>query len=616
MELEFLNMKKKLTIFCYLLCIGFLYAQTDSLKVKINKLDEIILNSSRIDLPFSEYSRNINVITASDIKKSGASDIITLLQQISGIDIRQRGIEGTQADLYIRGGSFDQTLLLVDGIKLEDAQTGHHTLNLLPPINLIDRIEILKGPAARIYGQNAFTGAINIVMKNIADTSQKVSVRLGSFEQFQLQSTLKGVRKNIGLLGHYSYNESRGYRYNTDFINRNYFIKGNINNSIIPIQFIGFFSERNFGANGFYATPEAKNQYEETQGSLVAITSIIKNDKSILKPKIYWRRNQDMYVYLRNNPSVYRNLHIGNKVGVALDYSLFSNNGTTGLGIDFARVGITSNNLGNHHRTMVNIFAEHRFLLWNEFDITPGVAINNYTDFGTRLFPGIDLGYRLTEGLRIYGNTGSTYRIPTYTDLYYSDRTTLGNKNLKPENATAVEIGFRYDRKKLFFSAAYFNRNAKNLIDYVKNNEIDLWQANNIQKVLTNGFEIDIRFSGRLNKQDQSLRLGYTYLNDKVDGAQKFNFSRYSINSLKHHFTLQSFNKWSDKISSSIIFKKAQRSKGDNPYTVVDVTVQWAKNKYFSMVLRLNNILNESYTEANLVPMPKGNGSLGLQYSF
>jgi len=509
-------MKKLTFIFFLLLGTTSLFAQVDSLEVKTNKLDEVILNSMRIDLPLSEHSRTIQVIDASDIQKSGAPNVVVLLQQISGIDIRQRGVEGMQADLYIRGGSFDQTLLLIDGIKLEDAQTGHHSLNLIPPIDLIERIEVLKGPAARIYGQNAFTGAVNIVTKSGGSGANNLTFLRGSYDQYHLKSTLQTKGKQGGVLGYFSYNTSDGYRYNTDFINRNYFVKGDFKAKEIPFQFLGYFSDREFGANGFYATPSATEQYEETEVSLVALSAVKKTEKSIFKLRIYWRRSQDMYVFIRDNPSVYRNLHITNKAGVALDYSLFSSLGTTGIGIDFARIGISSNNLGDHSRNITTIFAEHRFLLFgDQLDITPGIAFNNYTDFGTHFFPGIDFGFALNTQFRAYGNVGSTYRIPTYTDLFYSDSTTIGNANLKPESAVAVELGLRYTGSIFSFSAAYFNRNSEDLIDYVKDTEAARWEANNIQEVTTGGFEFESTFKYTFSIHPQSFRLGYTYIDDE-----------------------------------------------------------------------------------------------------
>ena len=610
-------MIKQLSFSFILLCSTNLFSQTESLEVKTNKLDEIVLNTNRIDLPLSEYSITLQIINADEIQKSGATNLVVLLQQISGIDIRQRGLEGMQADLYIRGGSFDQTLLLVDGIKLDDAQTGHHTLNLLPPIALIERVEILKGPAARIFGQNAFTGAINIVTKTAGTGENQISAQFGSYDQKHYKVTLQNNSDQLGLLGHFSGNCSDGYRHNTDFNNTNYFIKGNLISDNLPIQFLGYFSERKFGANGFYATPSATEQYEETQGSLVAFSSIIKKEKVVFKPRIYWRRNQDIYVYIRDNPSVYRNLHISNKIGASLDYSLFSSMGTTGLGVDLSRVSIISNNLGEHNRIITNIFAEHRFLFLNDkLDITPGIAFNNYTDFGMRFFPGIDIGMALRSRFKAYGNIGSTYRIPTYTDLYYSDRTTLGNENLKPESALAFELGFRFSGVKSSLSASYFNRNSNNLIDYVKNKEEELWQANNIQKVTTNGFELEYKQTYSIFDFSQNIQLGYTYIDDKVKGTADYALSRYSINSLKNHFTIRSFNKLSNNLSSSIVVKKAERSIGD-PYTVLDISTKWiSTNKRFEVILLLNNIFNEVYTETNLVPMPRGNGSIGIQYNI
>ena len=131
------------------------------------QLEEVVVSDSKINIPFSKNFRSIQLIDSKTIQEIGARDVTELLQLLTGIDVRRRGISGIQSDLYIRGGGFDQTLLLIDGMKMDDIQTGHHTLNLLLPVQLIERIEIIKGPAARIFGQNAFSGAINIVTNPI-----------------------------------------------------------------------------------------------------------------------------------------------------------------------------------------------------------------------------------------------------------------------------------------------------------------------------------------------------------------------------------------------------------------------------------------------------------------
>ncbi len=160
-----MNITHKLVII--LLCIATsINAQNN---VDTIKLKEVSIASNRISLPFSKTSRTITLITSEDIVKSSATNVADLLQNVAGIDVRRRGIDGMQSDLYIRGGNFDQTLVLIDGVKMDDAQTGHHSMNAILSLDNIERIEILKGPAARIYGQNAFTGAINIVTKNVID---------------------------------------------------------------------------------------------------------------------------------------------------------------------------------------------------------------------------------------------------------------------------------------------------------------------------------------------------------------------------------------------------------------------------------------------------------------
>ena len=578
------------------------------------ELEEVIINSSRIDIPFSENSRTIIVITAQEIKASGVTNVTDLLQQFAGIDVRRRGTVGMQSDLYIRGGSFDQTLLLIDGIKVEDSQTGHHTMNMALPIEVIERIEIIKGPAARIFGQNAFTGAINIVTKKSSDNVDALGYQLGSFGQENVTGTLGREFENSSIMGHGSVNTSDGYRYNTDFQNQNYFLKGIINKNTNPIEAIAYFTERKFGANGFYASPSAINQYEETQTSLVGISSAFQLNKLKIKPRVYWRRNQDMYVFVRDNPAIYRNLHITNKVGAEINTSYESKLGITGFGIDAAKVYLRSNNLGDREREMINLFLEHKFsFLKDKFDVTPGLAVNYFSDFKFHAFPGIDIGYAFNESFKIYANAGYTYRIPTYTDLFYSDPTTLGNENLDPEEAISQELGLKYFRTNFNASFAVFNRDSDNLIDYVKENEDDLWQATNIRDLNTFGFELNGTYKFKFIGFDQKLNVGYTFIEDEVKELD-INFSRYSINSLRHHLTSTLNTQFISNLFQSITIKHAERTSGDT-YTVVDATLKLQINDLEISAIA-NNIFNTDYTESNLVPMPKGNLLFGLKYRF
>ena len=240
------------------------------------------------------------------------------------------GLGGVQADLYIRGGGFDQTLLLIDGMKMDDSQTGHHTLNMLIPVHLIERVEIIKGPAARIYGQNAFNGAINIVTKSAWKTDKKEAVLfLNNFlvdhmEILNIHFTQIFHPVNYRGLINYSREKSKGYRYNTDYKSDNIFIKSRLSKKNANTNLIATLSNRKFGANGFYASPDAIDQYEETQTSLIGVSSIYNSGNLIIKPKIYWRRNQDEYIYVRSDPSIYRNLHKTNKISAEVNFNYLS----------------------------------------------------------------------------------------------------------------------------------------------------------------------------------------------------------------------------------------------------------------------------------------------------
>ena len=577
-------------------------------------LDSITITSARIELPFKENSRTITVISSKEIEQSPATNLAELLQQEAGIDVRRQGVNGMQSDLYIRGGSFDQTLLLVDGIKVEDPQTGHHTLNMALPLDVIERIEIIKGPAARIFGQNAFTGAINIVTKSSSDAVNSIGYQLGSYDQQQVSGTLGTEIGNSTFIGHASVNTSEGYRYNTDFENQNYFVKGLFNSSKNPIEMIGYFSERKFGANQFYAVGSANDQYEETQSSLIGVSTKIQTEKLKITPRVYWKRNQDMYLYIRERPAVYRNLHISNKAGLQVNASYTSTAGITGFGVDIAKVFMNSTNLGSRERLMANLFLEHRFSLANNrLDITPGVSVNYFSDFKFHAFPGVDVGYAISDQFKTYANIGYTYRVPTYTDLYYVGRTDLGNENLVPEKALSEELGLKYFGTNFNAYVAVFNRSSNNLIDYTKENEADKWEATNLKSLTSTGAELNVSSRFKSGLYTQNISWGYTYLDENLNDI-KTAYSKYVLNALTHHFTATVRSQFVKNLSQSIVYKFAERSSGTS-YSVVDVQATLTISDLELSIIG-NNIFNADYIETGFVPMPKGNVLVGVKYSF
>ena len=578
-------------------------------------LDSITITSSRIDLPFKKNSRTITVITAKDIKNSAAVNVADLLQQVAGVDVRRRGTGGSQADLYIRGGGFDQTLLLIDGIKMDDAQTGHHTMNAALPIEVIERIEIVKGPAARVFGQNAFTGAINIVTKKTLKNTVSANIEAGSFGQLNGNVTVGAELENSSHIIHLGRVTSAGYRNNSDYDNANYFIKSVFNKNEQPIEMIATFMERKFGAENFYTTNATFNEYEETQNSLVAFTTTFKKDNFKISPRVYWRRNQDVFLLRRFEPDFFRNFHISNKVGAEANASYTSKIGVTGFGLDLAKVDLRSNNLGNQNRFMATAFLDHRFKFVNDrLDITPGVALTYFSDFKFNAFPGIDIGFAINDNFRIYGNVGYTYRIPTYTDLFYNDPVTAGNPDLEPEEAFAQELGVKYITSKFSASIAVFNRDAENLIDYIRPNVTDgIFTATNITEVNTKGIEFDASYNFKIKDYNQTLAFGYSHLDDNILD-QNPELSRYSLNTLRHQYITRLSTQLFKNMRQNIVYKYAERTTGQT-YNVWDASLVY-KIKQVELTITASNIFNAEYIESGFVPMPPSNVLFGLRYNF
>ncbi|MBN8650728.1 MAG: TonB-dependent receptor [Cytophagales bacterium] len=583
-------------------------SQQDSTRL----LQQVVIQTNRIQTGFDETAASVIVISAADLKQAPAISVSDLLHYVAGVDIRQRGAHGVQADAGIRGSTFDQVLILINGIKISDAQTGHHSLNLPIDIDNIERIEVLKGPAARIFGQNAFAGAINIITKNPDKAFIKLQAigggkGLGGFRISAAQTSDK-VKHYLSA----SRDFSDGYQYNTAYTINNFFYQSQVNTSVGKLSVLAGYTDRAFGANGFYASPAFTDQYETIQTSLAAVTLQTQpSEKLSIQHRVYWRRNFDDYIFNRFNPSAYRNLHLNNTVGYEANATLKHNHGSTGLGLDVNQLWLRSTNLGDRERTVATLFAEHRIELLNKrLHFTPGIQLNYYSDFGTNLFPGVDAGFTLTQHVAVFGNMGYTYRVPTYTDLYYSDPANLGNPELQPEYAISYEGGIKLIQSKKFQGqASYFVRDGKRIIDWTKEQSTDPWRPDNLIGVNMQGIDMNVSWKAA---RFIAISGGYTFID--ADKASDLGFSRYAFENLKHQvqggITLHYFK----TISHSINYRYCDRANLPD-YHLVDTRLMW-QGKTFGAFADLTNIFDVTYKETNLVTMPGRWFKVGVSYRF
>ena len=581
------------------------------------KLDEVIIAENRIQLPYSEQSRSISLVQNEEIKNSPAISTADLLHYVGGVDVRTRGANGIQSDIGIRGGTFEQTLILVNGIKLNDPQTGHHSMNL--PINLqqIERIEVLKGPSARTFGQNAFAGAINLVTKEPEKSYATLGLQGGDFK-------LWGVNASGGLItgknSHqvaFSYNASDGYKHNTDYSLLNAFYQGSIGVGNGKLNLLAGFTDRAFGANGFYASPAYTEQYETVQTGLASISYELPIGTTRLTTRAYYRQNNDEYIFIRDDPEYYKNNHTGKTIGLEANWVIPFENSTTGIGVDLNSVSLNSNNLGERERFVSTMFLEHHMEFFNDrLSITPGVQLNNYSDFGFNTLPGVDLGYHLNQSWTVYGNVGYTYRVPSYTDMYYSDPVNEGNPDLKPEYAWNYEVGIKNRRNNVFTTeVGLFIRDGKNMIDWVRASDTDPWKPVNLLGLRMSGVDMQstISLHSFLPALFDLLSIKYTYIDAQVSDYESL-LSRYALENLKHQLRVGLQLKYGNNITHTITMGYYDRVNLED-YMVCDTRLAFRVPK-FSVFVDVTNVFDETYQETNLVVMPGRWAKAGIAYSF
>jgi iron complex outermembrane receptor protein len=629
------------------------------------QLKEVEVSAARTKVNFNQAARNVVVITKDEIEASPAKTLNELLEYSSNLDIRQRGQNGVQADISLRGSSFEQVLVLLNGIKMTDPQTGHHSLNL--PINLLDieRIEIIKGGASRIFGPGAFAGAINIITKNPEQSQGKIQALIGQNGLQQIAGSATLVAKKHSHTISISDQKSDGFIRNTDYTQNTVFWQSELeilkSNWIINLGQ----NEKAFGAQNFY-TASYPDQFEETKTQFVSLAGEMKAGKFTIQPKGYYRKHNDRFELFRESEDFYsrlpqggvankfgdtvswynkHNYHETNVYGAELNIQYESKLGKTSFGIDSRREELLSNNLGvddevikvenedpsayytkSDFRVNESFYFEHNYFSDKLF-ISLGAMYNMNSAFEDEVFPGIDISYQLCENWRPYASANRSFRFPTYTDLYYSLGGTQGSIDLKPEESINYELGVKHSGKSSNGTVALFRREGKNLIDWIRYTGSNTTQAANLTEVIINGAEVEyIVQSGSwisnvpiLNQ----LRFSYSYMFSE-DESDNFE-SNYVLDFLNHKADVLAQFKLTEQLflDWNVSF---QDRKGE--YVNVDGNeIEFesvflsdlrfsAKKEDLMLYVQASNLFDKEYSDIGNVANPGRWISVGMNYKF
>jgi len=632
-------------------------AQEESDTSFVNKtilLEDVVVTAQRTPVQAFRSGRIVRVITKEEIQSLPSQSIDYILEYILNIDSRQRGANGVQSDISIRGGSFDQTLVLLNGINISDPQTGHHNMNLPVDVDDILRIEILEGPASRSFGANAFGGVINIITGGKENTLKvHGSLSAGDFGFFKA-----GINVTIpaGRTLHYisaTCHLSEGYTDNTDYNITNFYYNNRINTGFGQIDFHAGLANRAFGANSFYS-PKYPDQYEQIHTFFTSL-QLNKNIGAFrIAPYIYWRRNQDQFALFRNNPpSWYENdnYHLTSVNGGGVNfYSVFLS-GTVSAGADVRYEKILSNVLGEilshpvripwedsiyftkgHSRLHAGAFLEYSLTI-KQFYVSGGMMLAYNSDNTGKLtpFPGIDIGCQISKKIRWFISVNRALRIPTFTDLYYFSPIHQGNPNLLPEKAITFENGLKFKQNDIDGYISYFHRRGSDIIDWVKYPSDNVWVSMNHTKVNTSGLGFFIRWmpANKSNKgmSIKSVQFGYGYLDSDKDSGEMQ--SKYALDPLSHkidffinHNLIKNISiilrlSYQDRKGNYQPFKDQQYLE-QKPYPPVLLTDGKIYREYRSGIIyaQVTNILNISYFDNANVPQPGRWYKAGISFNI
>ena len=607
-------------------------------------LDDLEVTGSRAPLALGQAARMVTVLSREDIQAAPVQSINDLLKYAVGVDVRQRGPLGAQTDIGIRGSSSEQIAILLNGINICDSQTGHNAFDLPCDVSDIVRIEVLEGPAGRVYGTSSLVGAVNIVTKSPPLTppqgrESNVLARLegGSFGylsaagRVSLPSLWEG--SGVGSSLSASYTRSDGYQraksgaLNSDYQGGKVFWQGAYDAADFRVNAHAGLSVKGFGSNTFYSA-KYDEQYERTLKWYTALQGETKG-RLHFQPSVYWNRSYDRFELIRGMADkVPFNHHRTDVFGINLNSYFDWLLGRTAFGAEFRNEDIVSTNLGEplHHphdhyrvglnRSNLSFHLEHNVLL-RRFTLSAGlVAVKNtWSEMPFTVYPGVDASYRIGNDWKVYASYNSSLRMPSFTELYYSVGGHKADKHLKPEELHAVEGGVKWMTPVITAQAAVYYHHLRNMIDWVLDPTAanPVWESVNHTKVNSVGVETSVRLNLEqlMGWRQSSFSVAYNYIDQSKRETPLLTQSK--LEYLRHKFVAQLQLHLVSCLDWGVKYRLQKRTgsytttdgvvEPYHTYDVVDTRLAWNANQY-SVYAELNNLFGSHSIDYGNVPQP------------
>ncbi len=555
--------------------------------------EQVVVTANAYPVAFENLSRTVTVLTGEDIRNLPVRSIADVLAHALSVDIRPRAPYGMQADISIRGSAFSQVLVLVDGVRINDAQTGHHNADFPVLIQDIERIEVLRGSGSSIYGADALGGIINIITRHHKQTARAQA----SWGQHGLVEGSFAVGFNQGRLKQSlsaAANRSSGFMFARDFRSISVSSRTQIgDHSTVFASYIN----KEFGAHGFYGPSPSREWTNQTFVSFGRSRESSSGAKQVYQA--YYRTHGDRFIYDIRQPELHENVHRTHATGlIAKMRFVFDPSFSLVMGGEAGGDWIASSNLGRHAYLRVSVFGEGHWAVGKSGAVYPGVRFDHYSNFGSTANPSLSASWWIAPRLRLRSSVGRAFRIPTFTELYYRDPNHQAVSSLKPESAWSSEIGSDLiPAKNWIASLTLFSRHERNVIDWIRSSALEKWHTSNIRRVATRGIEI-----GTERALSTAAGVAANYSHISMDAGRVDYASKYVLDYVRHswsaaaHFPMP----LGLRCQYRLVYKK--RAGGRN-YWLLDARLE-RDFPHFTAVLDFTNLLNSRYQEVSGVDMP------------